>query len=110
MSADAQSGRDVRDGRGRSRLEVQRFADAQLFLDETGPFLAEREAEHNLMFGIAATLIIDPSRWHDRPYLGAIKRDGEVVAAALMTPPWNVVMSTTATPGSSSFEQRRFSS
>ena len=98
MSADAQSGRDVRDGRGRSRLEVQRFADAQLFLDETGPFLAEREAEHNLMFGIAATLIIDPSRWHDRPYLGAIKRDGEVVAAALMTPPWNMVMSTTEDP------------
>jgi uncharacterized protein len=96
VSADAQSGRDVRDdGRGRSRLEVQRFSDAQQFLDETGPFLAEREAEHNLMFGIAATLIIDPSRWHDRPYLAAVKRDGEVVAAALMTPPWNVVISTT---------------
>jgi uncharacterized protein len=99
VSADAQSGRDVRDdGGGRSRLEVQRFADAQLFLDETGPFLAEREAEHNLMFGIAATLIIDPSRWRDRPYLAAIKRDGEVVAAALMTPPWNVAMSTTEDP------------
>ena len=99
MSADAQSGRDVRDdGRGRSRLEVQRFADAQLFLDETGPFLAEREAEHNLMFGIAATLIIDPSRWRDRPYLAAVRRDGEVSAAALMTPPWNVVMSTTEDP------------
>jgi len=96
VSADAQSGRDVRgDGRSRSRLEVQRFADAQLFLDETGPFLAEHEAEHNLLFGIAATLIIDPSRWRDRPYLAAIKRDGEVVAAALMTPPWNVVLSTT---------------
>jgi predicted GNAT family acetyltransferase len=96
VSAHAQSGPDVRDDdRDRSRLEVQRFADAQLFLDETGPFLAEREAEHNLLFGIAATLIIDPSRWHDRPYLAAIKRDGEVVAAALMTPPWNVVLSTT---------------
>jgi predicted GNAT family acetyltransferase len=98
VSAD-QSGRDVRDdGRGRSRLEVQRFGDAQQFLDETGPFLAEREAEHNLLFGIAATLIIDPSRWRDRPYLAAIKRDGEVVAAALMTPPWNVVVSTTEDP------------
>jgi hypothetical protein len=99
VSDHAQSGHDVRDDdRGRSRLEVQRFTDAQLFLDETGPFLAEREAEHNLLFGIASTLIIDPARYRDRPYLAAVKRDEEVVAAALMTPPWNVVVSTTEDP------------
>ena len=77
----------------RSRIEVQRFSEAQAFLDEVGPFLAEREAEHNLLFGIAATLIIDPERYRDRPYLAAIKDEGEVVAAALMTPPYNVVVS-----------------
>jgi uncharacterized protein len=83
---------------GRSRVEVKHFSDAQAFLDEAGPFLAEREAEHNLLFGIAATLIIDPERYRDAPYLAAVERDGEVVAAALMTPPFNVVVSTTQDP------------
>ena len=77
----------------RSRIEVQRFTEAQGFLDEVGPFLAEHEAEHNLLFGIAATLIIDPDRFRDPPFLAAITRENEVVGAALMTPPFNVVLS-----------------
>ena len=43
-------------------VEVERLAGAQAFLDVAGPFLAEREAEHNLLFGIAANLIRDPDR------------------------------------------------
>jgi len=79
-------------------VQVERFSDAQAFLDAAGPFLAEHEAEHNLLFGIAATLIIDPERYRDQPYLAAIRRDDEVVAAALMTPPFNVVLSSTDDP------------
>jgi predicted GNAT family acetyltransferase len=78
-------------------VQVERFSDAQAFLDTAGPFLAEREAEHNLLFGIAATLIIDPERYPD-PYLAAIRRNDDVVAAALMTPPFNVVLSITEDP------------
>jgi uncharacterized protein len=79
-------------------VKVERFSDAQAFLDSVGPFLAEHEAEHNLLFGIAATLIIDSERYRDEPYLAAVKRDDEVVAAALMTPPHNVVLSMTDDP------------
>ena len=92
---------DVAQGRGgastASTLEVQRFDDAQTFLDEVGPFLAEHEAEHNLMFGIAATMVVDPERYRDREaaYLAAVRRDDEVVAAAVWTPPFRAVLSMT---------------
>jgi uncharacterized protein len=79
-------------------VQVERFSDAQAFLDAVGPFLAEHEAEHNLLFGIAATLIIDSDRYRDQPYLAAVKRNDDVVAAAVMTPPFNVVVSMTHDP------------
>ncbi len=84
-----------------SPIEVERFNDAQVFLDEAGPYLAEHEAEHNLLFGIASTLVVDPDRFaaRDTPYLAVARRDGEVVAAALMTPPYKAVLSMTADPG-----------
>lgn len=75
-------------------VQVERFSDAQAFLDAAGPFLADREAEHNLLFGIAANLITDPDRpMPAPPYFAAFRQDDEVVAAALMTPPFNVVVS-----------------
>jgi predicted GNAT family acetyltransferase len=79
--------------------QVKRPADAQAFLDLAGAFLAEREAENNLLFGIAANLIRDPDRVMPAPpYFAAIRRGDEVLAAALMTPPFNLVMSWTADP------------
>ena len=79
------------------RLAVERLPDAQAFLDVAGPYLGEREAEHNLLFGIAANMITDPDRSMTAPpYFAAVRRGGEVVAAALMTPPYNVVLSWTA--------------
>lgn len=78
---------------------VERLPDARTFLDVAGPYLGEREAEHNLLFGIAANLITDPDRSMTAPpYFAAVRRGGEVVAAALMTPPYNVVLSWTADP------------
>jgi uncharacterized protein len=72
---------------------VERFATAQAFLDVAGPFLAEREAEHNLIFGISANLTADPGFPVSPPYLGAVTEAGRVVAAGIMTPPWNIVLS-----------------
>ena len=80
-------------------VRVERLADAQAFLDAAGPFLADREAEHNLLFGIAANLITDPDRSMTAPpYFAAVRRADDVVAAALMTPPFNLVLSWTADP------------
>jgi predicted GNAT family acetyltransferase len=80
-------------------VRVERLPDARAFLDAAGPFLERREAEHNLLFGIAANLIRDQERPMTAPPLFAVvRRDGDVVAAALMTPPFNVVLSWTDDP------------
>jgi hypothetical protein len=74
-------------------LAVERFASAPAFIDAAGAFLAEREAEHNLMFGICANLRADPGFPSAPPYLAAVHDDGRVIAAGVMTPPWNIVLS-----------------
>ena len=80
-------------------IQVERLPDATTFLGVAGPFLERREAEHNLLFGIAANLIRDPDRPMTAPPLFAVvRRDAEVVAAALRTPPFNVVVSCTDDP------------
>jgi predicted GNAT family acetyltransferase len=79
---------------GASEMRVERFATAQAFLDAAGDFLAERVAEHNLIFGICANLRADPGFPSAPPYLAAVYADdGHVIAAAVMTPPWNIVLS-----------------
>jgi len=77
---------------------VERFATATALLETAGPFLGAREAEHNLMFGICANLKADPGFPVSPPYLAAVSRGDRVTAAALMTPPWNVVLSRTDDP------------
>ncbi len=99
VAADHGIGRRVDSADVRADRPGGTAAGAQAFLDVVGPFLAEHEAEHNLLFGIAANLIRDPHRLMTAPpYFAAVRRDGEVVAAALMTPPFNVVMSWTDDP------------
>ena len=59
-------------------------------------FLAAREAEHNLLFGIIAG--VRAGEYATPPYF-AVVRDGErVVAVALRTPPLNLVLSTIDDP------------
>ena len=82
----------------RTELRVERFASAPAFLATAGDFLAEREAEHNLIFGICANLTTDPGFPSAPPYLATVSRADRVIAAAVMTPPWNLVLSCTVEP------------
>ncbi len=83
---------------GTTDLRVERFATPPAFLDVAGAFLAEREAEHNLIFGICANLTLDPGFPSAPPYLATVSRDDRVVLAGVMTPPWNLVLSWTDEP------------
>ena len=75
-------------------LAVRRFDDVEAFLTATGDFLAAREAEHNLIFGICDWLRRNPERVEDAPDLMAvIDANGGVVAASVRTPPNNAVLS-----------------
>lgn len=72
-------------------MELVRYTDARLFCDRVLPFLLQHEAENNLMIGIALRLADGTGMWGDEPpLLCAIEVGGQVVAAALQTPPYHL--------------------
>jgi predicted GNAT family acetyltransferase len=74
-------------------VRIERHPDVAAFLARAGAFLGEREAEHNLILGLSSTLARDPNAYGSDPYLATAEEDGRVVAAALRTPPHNLVLS-----------------
>ena len=72
-------------------LWLTRARDADEFDRLAFDFLAAREAEHNLLFGITAGVRAGE---YAEPAYFAVVRDGErVVATALRTPPFNLILS-----------------
>ena len=75
-------------------MRVRRFDNAAAFLDRAGDFLLAREAEHNLLLGICAELRRRPDYYGGgAPYLATVDAGGAVVAAAVRTPPRNLLLS-----------------
>ncbi len=74
-------------------VEVRHHADVESFLAVAGDFLGAREAEHNLIFGIAASLREAPEQYTDAPFLATVEAGGAVVAAAIQTPPFRLILS-----------------
>ncbi len=74
-------------------LNVTRFNNPEDFLDVAGEALYRQEALNCLMVGIVETLIGNTHYYseHD-PYLGVVSRDGEVILAGTMTPPFGLVV------------------
>jgi hypothetical protein len=74
---------------------VRQHASVDEFLAAAGPFLEAREAEHNLLFGIAGFVRTNPELLTDGPAHFASVTDaaGRVVGATLRTPPHNQVLS-----------------
>ncbi len=73
-------------------MRLVRFDDAPAFYARADQFLLAREAEHNLMLGLCSTLIQQPGHYQD-PYMVLVADGDAVVAAALRTPPFNLVLS-----------------
>jgi predicted GNAT family acetyltransferase len=71
---------------------TRRFDSVEEFLDVAGSFLEAREPEHQLTLGIVGNARAD-RRWPDDGALVAALDDSRVVATAIWTPPWNVVLS-----------------
>jgi hypothetical protein len=74
-------------------LRIERFGSVGAFLAAADPFLAPREAEHNLIYGICAALEAWPDAFERAPDLLVVWRDRRVVLAALRTPPRQLVLS-----------------
>jgi predicted GNAT family acetyltransferase len=73
-------------------VELRRYTDVDAFLAAAGPFLVAREAEHNLIFGVSSSLRESPEAY-GQPYLGVVSEGDRVVAAALQTPPFRLILS-----------------
>jgi predicted GNAT family acetyltransferase len=80
-------------------MDVRTLRDAAAFLEAAGAFLLSDEARHNLMLGIAGNLRDHSGVYHElRCWI--VEGDGDVVAAALQTPPFNLVLARPASQGS----------
>lgn len=75
-------------------MKLVRLDDVRLFSECVQPFLLKREALHCLMLGLCATLI-RTNEYSEPPYLAYVEEDGDVIAAALRTPPHRLVVSDT---------------
>jgi predicted GNAT family acetyltransferase len=67
-------------------------ADPSSFLADAAPFLLLDEARHNLLLGIARTLEQDPRSYPSYRFW-LVEEDGRTVAAAMQTPPFNLIVS-----------------
>jgi predicted GNAT family acetyltransferase len=74
-------------------MELRRYAAVDDFLAAAGDFLVAREAEHNLILGVCSTLRVTPEAYTAPPYLATVRAGDRIVAVALQTPPFQLVLS-----------------
>ncbi|HUT14387.1 MAG TPA: GNAT family N-acetyltransferase [Thermoguttaceae bacterium] len=73
-------------------MKVVQHKGAGEFLSRAGPWLAENEAENNLILGISSHLDAHPEQYAADPYLITLEHNGGPTAAALMTPPHELIV------------------
>lgn len=75
-------------------MRLRRCGGVEEFLGVAGDFLAAREAHHNLILGLCSRLGHDPRAYGSPPYLAVVEEDdGPVAAAAMRTPPFDLILS-----------------
>ena len=74
-------------------MKLRRFDAVGDFLAVAEPFLVEREAEHNLILGVASSITDAPEAYSGPPYLAVVTDRDRVVAAVVRTPPFRLVLS-----------------
>ncbi|MBK8137497.1 MAG: GNAT family N-acetyltransferase [Chloroflexi bacterium] len=78
-------------------MHVETYSLPHAWYRRTAAYLARLEAENNLMLGLAYILMHDPGAFSEY-YLGTVVEDEQVVGAAVMTVPYNLVLSHTEHP------------
>jgi len=79
-------------------VDVEVTGGAAAFLEQASGFLLEAEARHNLAFGIVSFALDHPDVYGEvRGWV--VREAGDVVGAALRTPPYNLVLARPAMPG-----------
>ena len=71
-------------------MRVQRYTDARVFNDRITLALEPAERENNLLLGAARRLARSPD---DAAVMASVEADGAVIGAALLVPPFNLLIS-----------------
>jgi predicted GNAT family acetyltransferase len=71
-------------------MQLEEHADASAFLEAAASVLGADEARHNLIYGICSTLVDTPQTYREA-HLWTVA-EGEPLAAAVYTPPFNIVV------------------
>ena len=74
----------------RDELRILRHPDPRSFLDRADPWLLLREAENNLVLGLAESLSESTSGYGSPLYFATVERGGGVVGCAFRTPPYKL--------------------
>jgi hypothetical protein len=74
-------------------MRVVRHSDASAFLHQAGPFLLEDETAHNLILGITGRFVASGKTPEDVYLVHVEDESGQVLAAAMRTPPYAMVLS-----------------
>lgn len=77
-------------------MKLTCYATAPVFLARTQTWLEQEEAANSLILGITVRLAEHPDRIKQPPYLATVEDRGSLVAAAVMTPPHRVILSSAA--------------
>ena len=75
---------------GSSRLKVIRYDAPRAFLQRAEPWLLGREAENNLVLGLADSLSRSTRGYESPLYFATVERAGEVQGCAFRTPPYKL--------------------
>ena len=74
-------------------MRLHKFDSIDKFWNATQAYLLQNEAENNLLLAVAHTLLHNPARYPELPYLAMVEIDGEVVVTAIRTPPRKLLLS-----------------
>ncbi|MDY6897744.1 MAG: GNAT family N-acetyltransferase [Cyanobacteriota bacterium] len=74
-------------------MKLHQFEDANLFYQKVEDYLLKDEVLHNLLLGATKNLINNPENRKIKPYLAIVEQDKNIVAVAMMTIPYNLLLS-----------------
>ncbi|MGB3405822.1 MAG: GNAT family N-acetyltransferase [Microcoleaceae cyanobacterium] len=74
-------------------MKIYQFKTADLFYNQAQQYLLRDAARNHLLLRITHTLIEHPERYTIPPYLSIVKSHNSIIAVAIQTPPYGLVLS-----------------
>jgi predicted GNAT family acetyltransferase len=73
-------------------MDLTTYLGANALLQEAQGWLEEREAENNLMLGLCLKMARSSDEIEPAPYFATVKQNDDLLVAAIMTPPHNLIV------------------